>query len=82
LDIQNLNFWNLDIQGAELMALKGATQALDFPKAIYIEINREELYKGCALVEELDRYLAVYGLKRIRTHMTEFNWGDALYLKV
>jgi hypothetical protein len=42
----------------------------------------EELYKGCALVEELDRYLAVYGLKRIRTHMTEFNWGDALYLKV
>jgi hypothetical protein len=82
LSMHYYDFWNLDIQGAELMALKGATQALEFPKAIYIEINMEELYKGCALVEELDRYLAVYGMKRIRTHVTEYNWGDALYLKV
>ena len=82
LDMRQYDFWNFDIQGAELMALKGATEALEYPKAIYVEVNTEEVYKGCALMEELDRYLAVYGMKRILTHLTEYNWGDALYLKV
>jgi hypothetical protein len=82
LEMSQYNFWNFDIQGAELLALKGATEALEYPKAIYVEVNTEEVYKGCALMEELDRYLAVYGMKRVLTHLTEFNWGDALYLKV
>jgi len=81
LNAKKYDFWNFDIQGAELLALKGATHSLDYPKAIYLEVNSEELYKGCGLITDIDHYLAVYGFKRVLTKMTEFNWGDALYVK-
>lgn len=82
LDAKKYDFWNFDIQGAELMALKGATTSLEYPKALYMEVNSEELYKGCGLITELDQYLSVYGFTRVLTRMTEFNWGDALYVKI
>jgi hypothetical protein len=82
IDAKKYDFWNFDIQGAELMALKGATNALDIPKALYMEVNMEELYKGCGLLSDMDNYLSVYGFKRVLTKMTEHQWGDALYLKM
>lgn len=81
LDMQNFNFLNLDIQGAELLALQGFGEQLHYLKYIYTEINTNSLYKGCALVGDLDNYLAGFGFSRVETHMTEFEWGDALYIK-
>lgn len=75
------DFMNLDIQGAELKALKGASNLLPYIKAIYTEVNERELYKDCALIHELDEFLTQYGFKRVATHMTHCGWGDALYLK-
>ena len=74
------NFWNFDIQGAELLALKGAEESIKGVKAIYLEVNTEEVYKKCALIEEIDSYLQVRGFKRIETSMTNEGWGDALYV--
>jgi hypothetical protein len=34
------------------------------------------------LVSEIDEYLFKYGFKRVETLMTEFEWGDALYIKI
>jgi hypothetical protein len=81
IDPSPYTFWNFDIQGAELMALKGATHAIQFAKALYLEVNEKELYQGCALLPELDAFLAGHGFERILTRMTEHGWGDALYLK-
>lgn len=39
LDASKYNFWNFDIQGAELIALKGATKSLQYVKALYLEVN-------------------------------------------
>lgn len=46
IDASKYNFWNFDIQGAELMALKGATQSIKYAKAIYLEVTETELYKN------------------------------------
>lgn len=81
IDPSLYTFWNFDIQGAELMALKGATHAIQYAKALYLEVNQKELYKGCALLPELDAFLDTHGFQRILTCMTEHGWGDALYLK-
>jgi FkbM family methyltransferase len=75
------NFWNFDIQGAELMALKGAVKNLKYAKAIYLEVNVDELYKGCGLIGEIDDFLLQYNFKRVITHITQHGWGDALYVK-
>jgi FkbM family methyltransferase len=81
IPIQQLNFWNFDIQGAELLALKGASSSLKYADAIYLEVNTEEVYKKCALVTEIDDFLAGHGFKRVLTKMTDAGWGDALYLR-
>lgn len=81
IDASTLNFWNFDIQGAELMALKGATQSIIHADALYLEVNEKELYKNCALINEIDDFLSQYNFKRILTNMTHHGWGDALYCK-
>lgn len=81
LDIDAYDFVNLDIQGAELLALNGFGVLLKKIKFIYTEVNKAYLYKSCALVEEIDEYLKKFGFERVETVWTEFEWGDALYKK-
>jgi FkbM family methyltransferase len=81
IDCAKHNFWNFDIQGAELMALRGAERSLSFADALYLEVNAAPLYQGCALVEEIDEFLAPRGFSRVITNMTEHGWGDALYVR-
>ena len=75
------DFINIDIQGAELKALKGAARILPHIKAIYAEVNEKMLYEGAGLLPELDEYLATFNFKRVITNMTRHGWGDALYIK-
>ena len=81
LDSSNLNFWNFDIQGAELMALKGAVQSLQYADVLYLEVNQKELYKGCGLLDELDSFLETHKFKRYITKITQHGWGDAVYIR-
>jgi FkbM family methyltransferase len=80
LDASKYDFWNFDIQGAELMALKGSIQSIQHAKAIYLEVNEKELYKGCGLIGEIDAFLSTFHFKRVMTNMTPHGWGDALYI--
>lgn len=75
------NFINLDIQGAELLALKGMGKLLNNFDYVYTEINKEKVYKDCALIEDIDNYLKKYNFKRVETKWTNAGWGDALYIK-
>lgn len=80
MDASKYDFWNFDIQGAEFMALRGATQSIQYAKAIYLEVNEKELYKNCGLISDIDAFLTEHGFKRVATHMTPHFWGDALYV--
>jgi FkbM family methyltransferase len=80
IDSSKHDFWNFDIQGAELMALKGAIKSIQHAKAIYLEVNEKELYKNCALIGEIDSFLSQHNFKRVLTTMTRHGWGDALYI--
>jgi len=75
------NFLNFDIQGAELKALKGMEEYLDKVDYIYTEVNSDYVYKGCAIINEIDQYLLQFGLHRVETKWTSYHWGDALYIR-
>ena len=78
----NYNFLNLDIQGAELKALKGMEEYLLNVDYIYTEVNSDYVYKGCALISELDEYLFKFGLHRVETKWCgDYRWGDAFYIR-
>ncbi|TWU58309.1 FkbM family methyltransferase [Rubripirellula reticaptiva] len=79
---ESFDVLSLDIQGAELLALKGASELLQTVSAIMTEVNREEMYHGCVQIEELDNYLDQFGFTRVKvTFPYHESWGDALYLK-
>ena len=73
---------NLDIQGAELKALKGMEEYLNSVDYIYSEVNSDYVYKNCALVKEIDEYLLKFGLHRVETKWYgDCKWGDAFYIR-
>jgi FkbM family methyltransferase len=80
IDGTKYNFWNFDIQGAELLALKGSTKYIQYAQVIYLEVNEKELYKNCGLIGDIDIYLSKYNFKRVITVMTNHGWGEALYI--
>lgn len=84
INIDLYDFINLDIQGAELKALKSFGNLFELAnfKAVYTEINFEEVYKGCALAHELDDFLSAKGFHRILTSGEVDAWQDALYVKI
>lgn len=82
LSLKDIDFVNLDIQGAELLALKGMGDDIQEVKAIYTEVNTDYVYENCALMSEIDSYLKPYGFHRVETvFWPKHPWGDALYLK-
>jgi len=83
INVNKVDFINLDVQGAELKVLKGFGNLLALPniKAIYTEVNFEHVYKDCCLIDELDSYLKDFGFVRTMTVAPEKTWGDALYIR-
>ena len=81
-NFDEIGFLNLDIQGAELLALKGCGKNIRDVPFIYTEINSRPVYEGCAIVEEIDQYLSEFGFFRAETAFwNDHPWGDALYIK-
>lgn len=73
------NMLVMDVQGYELEVLKGATETLKHIDYIYTEVNRDEVYEGCARIEQLDEYLV--GFTKVETSWAGGTWGDAIYIK-
>lgn len=63
----NYNTLYMNIQGAELKALKGATKSLEKLEFIYLENNFKSRYDGTPTTEEIDAFLAEFGF--------EAKWG-------
>jgi len=74
------NLLVLDLQGAELLALKGLGDLLDNFDFIYTEVNEKEIYLDCVLLKDLDIYLSNLGFDR--KYLNTLNsYGNALYIK-
>jgi len=82
IEFEDDAFLNIDLQGAEMLALEGLGNQLEKFKHLYLEVNERELYKGCVLVGDLDHWLAHRGFVGKEVHMTGSGWGDKFYQRV
>lgn len=71
----------MDIQGSELIALRGAVNTLKQIDAIISEVNYDELYTGGVLIQELDDFLRTHDFVRLDAITIDKGFGDALYIK-
>jgi FkbM family methyltransferase len=87
--VSDYNFINLDIQGAELLAFRGAGKLLSSIDVIISELNVVEMYEDGALEDEVVRYLDQQGfdMKHAIYHTlydensTFPAWGEGLFVK-
>ncbi len=76
---QRLDVLVLDVQGAELLALKGCGEYLDHPKFLEVEASTIPIYEGAPLLRELDPWIGARGFRRLS--LVSFH-GDAVYTRL
>ena len=81
IDISKHNLLDIDVQGYELEVLKGISDYIKNMSVINIEVNRDEVYKDCARIEDIDDYLSKYNFQKVALYWQSKSWGDALYAK-
>ena len=82
INLADYDFLNIDLQGAELMALKGMGEELNKVKYAYLEVNKKHEYKDCPLLEDIDAYMDSFGFKRVELEgCGGFSWGDGFWIK-
>ena len=82
LDRAEFNFLSMDIQGAELLALRGAAGTLAHIQALITEIHFEDLYQGCAQIDGIDLFLESQGFERVNTYSIHRAYGDRFAARV
>ena len=80
LDLVNVDFLNIDLQGFEAQALRGMGDLLRQFKWAYIEVNKDDVYKGCMQIDSMDLFMIGNGFRRVETKWVGA-WGDALYVR-
>lgn len=79
-DVLPINTLVMDIQGAELLALKGAKKFLPQVDYIYCEVNTAQVYVGCAQLDELKDFLPDFDY--VAEYMVgNQGWGDGLFVR-
>ena len=80
-----------EFMNVEYEVLKGSKNVLKNIDYIMTEVNKDEVYKDCAKIEQLDEFLSEFGFKRVETFWAPAHpmgnlsvketWGDAFYIK-
>jgi 2-O-methyltransferase len=78
--VDRVDFIHLDVQGAELMVLEGATTTLRTVDMIWLEVELRELYEGQPLVDDVERFMRAHGFTKALEYLREID-GDQLYVK-
>jgi len=93
--IEAIDFLQVDVQGADLNVLQGATQMLQTVLAVQVEVEFSPLYQGQPLFADVDTFMrakefTLFGLtntacvrarslRQLHNHPGQILWGDAFY---
>jgi len=80
VDASKFSFLNLDLQGAELLALRGMGGLVDHFDMICTEVNLGRLYRRSALLHEIDEYVGRRGFTRVGLSVLGVQ-GQAYYVR-
>lgn len=79
-NIEEINFLNVDLQGAEHLAIEGMGDLIKGIEWALLEVNQKEVYKGCMTIDDMDYFMMQRGFERVETgEWVVESWTDALY---
>lgn len=77
--LQEIDFIHMDVQGAELMVLRGAGVSVQAIKAIWLEVELVELYKDQPLKNDIEQFMEKNGFICVKSEVNDVA-GDQLYV--
>jgi FkbM family methyltransferase len=80
LGIKAIDLIHLDVQGAELLVLRGAGRLLEGVRAIWMEVEAIPLYRDQPLKPEVERFMQGHGFA-LRKDTVGAVSGDQLYVR-
>src|SRR6185369_502861 len=82
IDPSLVSILKLDVQGAELLALRGAEKVLAHARLVIAEVWNTPCYEGTPTQPEIEEFLAERGfdLLAVFDHPSGI-WGDAVYVQ-
>jgi FkbM family methyltransferase len=78
--IDMLDVLFMDVQGAELEVLKGASRMLQRAKAVWSEVSYDQYVDGASL-EDVQGFLRGFGFRLHDVRLGRLGWGNALFLR-
>lgn len=81
-DYSPYNMMNIDVQGYELEVLKGSINTLKNIDYLVVEINSAELYQGCPLFGDIQKFLESNGLTCIDQFWWGGNFGEGFFKRI
>lgn len=63
--VLSIDLIHMDVQGAELMVLRGASRMMEHVKTIWMEVERVPLYKDQPLKDEVESFMAFNGFELV-----------------
>ena len=79
INSKDYNHWIMDLQGAELLCLKGADESIKDCRSIHIEISKENYYEGGAKWLEIEKFLNTRGFEVFKEPKDAH--ADVLFIK-
>jgi len=79
-NVNNVDILWMDLQGAELMALKGLEHRIREVKVIHTQVEFLEIYQCQPLFMEVDEYLRRFGFELIGWTEKNTFFGNAVYI--
>lgn len=77
--IDLIDIIHMDVQGAELMVLKGANEYIKKIKVIWMEVSNVEYYKGQPLASDVENFMKKNNFMLLKDTLVE-KQGDHLYV--
>ncbi len=78
--INKIDIIHIDVQGAELLVLGGASKILKSVRFIYLEVSEIEFYSNQPLKGQIEEFLSGYGFAKISEETNLEASGDQLYI--
>ena len=78
-ELSVIDFIHMDVQGAELMVLKGAGDYLKSIKVIWLEVSKVDIYKNQPLVKDVKKFMKENNFVLIKDALNG-QQGDQLYI--
>lgn len=79
--VDKCDFLWLDMQGAELAAIKASPRIVATVRVIYLEVSRTEIYAGCPLYPEVRAYLEAIGFRVALEEFASASWGNVMFVR-